>query len=229
MRRDLDHLHSQRFEQQKRAEVGGRFDGHQVAGLRHRAQAKVQGFGGAAGDDDFLRRQSAAPVERTARHLAPQLVKARWEVVAVDLAPRPADQSPEQPVHLGSRQQFGRRTGSAEGDDLGIRHRLQHPRNQTADADPRGRPPRRRGARLRRQVVAPGTHVEPGLRPRFDVAAAFEQRVRLQDGRYADALLHADAAHGRHPLAGPQHALVDQPGDLARDAAVEERLRFLVH
>src|SRR5205823_444048 len=72
-------------------------------------------------------------------------------------------------------------------------------------------------------------HVMTRLRADLDRSAVLELRVRLDDGRGADALLPAQLPHRRQAVADLQRAAIDHLRDPIGELFVEMKLTALIH
>jgi len=63
--------------------------------------------------------------------------------------------------------------------------------------------------RLSHAIRQPGADKKSGLRPCRDQAADFQRGIGMQRRGYADTLLPAEGAYGRHAVTGPQRIAAD--------------------
>src|SRR4029079_13093385 len=221
---DLHGPQAQGLEGQQRAEVRGRLDGDEIAAAGHGPERKMQRLGRAAGDENGVRRQCAAPVDGASRDLAAQLEPSGRKGVTVGLGGRAPHMQRRKGGELARGQQARRGTGGPERDERRILGAFEHAHRESAEADADGSAPRGGG-----EWFGDGAHrgrpdEDPGLRPRFDVAAALEQGVRLQAGRQAHPFPAAGPAQRRQQSAGPERPAFDERAEAAGDRRVAGQL-----
>ncbi len=217
--RDFERLHAQAFDHLQQMEVGRRLERDRVARLRDRAQREVDRFHAAVGDDDLIRAQLRARRHRTACDLLAQC-RAAGHVVARRVLRMAPVHARHQVLQLGLGQQRARRRSVERRHRMRVvddhqelvQHAVHADERRVADAQVELRLGQRR--RARRDET-------PRLRPRLHDAAVLEPAVDLQRGADAHAVLLAQLAHRRQPVAGAQRAARDRAFDRLGDALVQ--------
>jgi hypothetical protein len=207
----------------QQAEVSGRFHHHRIAGLAQHVERLNDGVHGAVGDHDVPRIGGGARDGHALGNLPAQLrMPGRHEQLARVrrmIAQHLAHQVVEPLVRIQRRRGEGaverHDVGAAERFAAGFQHFGGH-RNRFFRA-------RDLGTRLGQQLGIGRTHIEAGLRPRFDQADVLQVHVCLHDGRHAHLRRATHAAHGRNAVVRAQRADGNLRFHQPRDAFVKQR------
>ncbi len=116
VRRQLDRLQGELFEDVKQAEIDRRLDRNGITGSGNRPERQRQRLGATASDDDVLGRKALAPSQRAAGDLLPQLQVTLGVGIDVVLRALESRCPGEEAIQTPPCQQFGARDGAAERD-----------------------------------------------------------------------------------------------------------------
>lgn len=132
--RDGQSLQSQLLQHDGEAEISGRLHDHRVARLAHRAQGEEECLGAADGDDEILRRQRAAPLERAPRQLGAEGEAAGWDIVGGILFAQMLGRCAHLPRHARFREILRIGQGNAQRYEVG---RILRRKNRRERIEPR--------------------------------------------------------------------------------------------
>jgi hypothetical protein len=220
VRRDLERAQAEALQDLQEAVEGRRFQRDQIAGLRHRAQAQVDRLDAAGSGDEVAMVDAAAPLQRTARHRAAQLLGAWRKAVASERIAVAARNRGKHAAHALELEELRRGARRAERHDIRIARVGEHEIGELVHLDRQRalRRPRRLGLA---HCSGKAPHVVARLRPRLDDADILQALIRLQHRRHADALLVGKPPHRRHAVARAQRPGADQLMDLVGKLVVE--------
>ena len=221
---DFQRLHAVAFQKLQHAKIGGRFNRHHIAGLRHRAQAQAQRLDTAIGDDDVIHRQPAAPAQRAAGNLPAQTVQPGRLAIIAEQMTMTTQRLAGQLLQLRARKQLGRRHRTAKRASVGNAHITPQQRIHRHQR----RLGRGRALRRQRQRRA-AAHIKAGLRPRLDQPTVFQHAKRFGDRGQADLTAGAHFAQRRQFIAGAQRAAGDHAGDIVGQMLIKQGGRGGVH
>src|SRR5512138_194261 len=221
--RHFDDAQSEMLDRLQQSEVRRRFDEHGVAGGTQNLQADRDGIHRAARNHDVRRIDRRTRERHSLRDLPTQLLESGRQQTLAGVHRVISQHLTDEIVESLIGIERGRGERAVQRNDVLARQRfatriehLRCNRNRTARA-------RDLRARLRQDVNARRTHVEAGLRARFDEANVLEVYIRLHDRRYADICRATHRAHGRDLVMGAKRAVRDLSLDEARDTFVQER------
>ena len=214
---DLHHLQAHGLHDLQRPVEGGRLERHRVPRARHRQQAQVERFRGAARDHEVVGREVAAPGQRAPRDLLAQREQPGRHLVAqaaLAAARRGRDGAAQRAG--GEERRVGRGVGQV--DDARVARGVVDAGHQLRDLDLRGGGVGGHHGRARRGRSGPQPDEVARARPRLDEAEGLELGDGGEDGGDRGALLGGQPPDRGEAIARREGALLDgrgvAPGDL---------------
>ena len=217
---DLQNFESHPLDRFEEGGVDRRADGHGVAGAAGGLERQVSRLHAAGGDDDFIRSQGAAGVERPPGNLGAQPFVSLRRRVGDALLGEPPRFGGKHPVQFIYRRQLAVGYPRTKRDECGIGYGAHDLQGHIPDDHRIGGGLYRSGPH--RRFGKPGADVIARLGTRLDQPRVFQPGVGLHNRVDADPHLPAQSPYGRYLLAGTVGAVPDHPADPGSDLFVPQ-------